>query len=79
MKYRYLLVFAVLFSCTTVSTNKYEKPVFNSNGFAYIYSIEDFESKVIKKKINNYEPIIAHSKVRKGALLKITNPKMEKI
>ena len=75
MKYRLFFLLLILSSCTSVAVNKYEKPVFNSKGFAYIYSIKDYENKVIKKKINNYESIIAHNQLNRGVLLKITNPK----
>ena len=61
-------------SCASTSMNKYEKPVLNSKGFAYIYTINDYENKFIKKKINSNEMIIAHNKVKRGSLLKITNP-----
>ena len=61
-------------SCTSISMNKYEKPVLNSKGFAYIYTPDDYENKIIKKKINSDELIIAHNKVKRGSLLKITNP-----
>ena len=64
----------MLFSCETINTNKYEKPVLNSKGFAYIYSSEDFENKIIKKKINSDDMIIAHNDIKRGILLKITNP-----
>ena len=75
MKYRLFFILIILVSCSSGSVNKYEKPVFNSKGFAYIYSIEDYEKKIIKKKINNYEPVIAHNLFNRGVLLKITNPK----
>ncbi len=75
MKYNYFFVFLFLFSCTSVSVTKYEKPVLNSQGFAYIYSFKDYENKFIKKKINSNELIIAHNKAKRGTLLKITNPK----
>ena len=74
MKYRYFLIFILILSCTNVKVNKYEKPVFNSKGFAYIYSKEDYENKVIKKNINTDEIIIAHNTVKRGVLLKVTNP-----
>jgi len=64
----------MLFSCTSVSMNNYEKPVFSSKGFAYIYSSEDFKNKIINKNINSNDRIIAHNKISKGVLLKITNP-----
>ena len=75
MKFRFLLISIILFSCTSNNISRYEKPVFNSKGFAYIYTVKDYENKIIKKKINSYENIIAHNKVSKGVLLKITNPK----
>jgi len=74
MKYSYLIPLFLLLSCTSVSVNKYEKPVLNSKGFAYIYTLNDYENKFIKKKINSDEMIIAHNKVKRGSLLKITNP-----
>ena len=74
MRYNYFLIFFVLCSCASTSMNKYEKPVLNSKGFAYIYTPDDYENKIIKKKINSDELIIAHNKVKRGSLLKITNP-----
>ena len=74
MKYKYLLFLLFLLSCTSVSVSNYEKPVFNSKGFAYIYTNEDYKNKIIKKKINSDELIIAHNKVKRDTLLKITNP-----
>ncbi len=75
MKFKYIFILLFFVSCDTVKTNKYEKPVFSSNGFAYIYSNQDYESKLIKRKINNYDLIIAHNKLPRGVLLKISNPK----
>ncbi len=75
MKYKYLLISFFLFSCEPVGTNNYEKPVFNAKGFAYIYSIDDFNNKIIKKKIDTNNSLLAHNKIPRGVLLKITNPK----
>ena len=72
MKYSYLIPLFLLLSCTSVSVNKYEKPVFNSKGFAYIYSIDDYENKIIKRKIDNNLPLVAHKNIQRGVLLKIT-------
>ena len=74
MKYKYFFIFIFIFSCTSSMTN-YEKPVLNSKGFAYVYSLKDYENKIIKKKINPDLPLIAHNIVPRGTLLKITNPK----
>ena len=59
MKYRYFLIFILILSCTNVKVNRYEKPIFSSKGFAYIYSKEDYENKVIKKNINSISHIIS--------------------
>tara|TARA_B100000886_G_scaffold335906_1_gene293770 strand:- start:185 stop:919 length:735 start_codon:yes stop_codon:yes gene_type:complete len=75
MKYRYFLIFFFIFSCTNVKVHKYERPVFSSKGFAYIYTQEDYENKIIKKNINSNQIILAHNKVKRGVLLKVTNPK----
>jgi len=74
MKYKYFLIFLLLYSCTPVSSSKYEKSTYNAKGFAYIYSLKDFENKIIKKKINSDEFIISNNRVRRGTLLRITNP-----
>ena len=74
MKYKYFLIFLLLYSCTPVSSSNYEKSTYNAKGFAYIYSLKDFENKIIKKKINSDEFIISNNRVRRGTLLRITNP-----
>ena len=75
MKFKLFFIILLLLSCESVKVVKYEKPVYNSKGFAYIYSFEDFENKVIKKKILPGKTLVAHNKLGKGVLLKITNPK----
>ena len=75
MKYRYLLILILLFSCKDIKVNNYNKPVYSSKGFAYIYTKDDLEDKIIKKNINFEEIILAHNTVRRGALIKVTNPK----
>ena len=50
MKYKYFLIFLLLYSCTPVSSSNYEKSTYNAKGFAYIYSLKDFENKIIKKR-----------------------------
>lgn len=50
------------------------KPSYNSTGFAYIYNLQDYEKKIIKKKYDNTIPIASHSQLRSGTLVKIVNP-----
>jgi len=73
MKFRFIFIFFFIFSCTATGVNKYKKQTFTSKGFAYIYSIQDYENKIIKKKISS-DLVIAHNKLKRGVLLKITNP-----
>ena len=74
MKFKYFILFLFLFSCTSTTITNYEKPVYNSKGFAYVYSLKDFDNKIIKKKINSDTELISVNKIKRGALLKITNP-----
>ena len=78
MKYSYLLIFLFLFSCNTSGSNNYKKSSFNSKGFAYIYSKEDYLNKIIKKKIKEDQLIVGHNKLSRGILIKITNPNNDK-
>ena len=57
---------------------KSEKKYYNSKGFALIYDKSLFENKILKKKINNEEIVAAHSFLRRGTNIKITNPSNSK-
>ena len=61
MKYSYLLIFLFLFSCNTSGSNNYKKSSFNSKGFAYIYSKEDYLNKIIKKNSTKHFPAIGEA------------------
>ena len=75
MKYKLIIFFLFLISCAqNYSTSELKKP-FNSKGFAYIYSHQDFLDKTIKKKLDNTLLQVAHSKLRPGSLIKIINTK----
>ena len=79
MKFKIIFYFSIsFFSCSSMSTNKYERKTFNSKGFAYIYDLKDYDNKIIKKIVTN-EPVIAHHSVRRGALIKIINPENKKV
>ena len=51
------------------------KKMYNSKGFAYIYNANDFENKIVNKKINNYEILISHPIIKRGKMIKLTNPR----
>ena len=74
MKFR-LLIFFFLISCVQETANLKFKSPFTSKGFAYIYNDNDYNNKIIKKKLDNNTLQIAHNKLRSGSLIKIINPK----
>ena len=71
MKYRFFFFLIILASCSSVSVNKYEKPVFNSKGFAYIYNASDYEEKLLTRRLDKNSLQIAHSQLRPGVYIKI--------
>ena len=77
MKFKLIIFLLFLCSCTqNINKAKIKQP-FTSKGFAYIYSEEDYNNKLIKRKLNNELLQIAHSNLRIGSLIKISNPKTD--
>ncbi len=74
MKYK-LIILLFLTSCAQNYSKLELNQPFNSKGFAYIYSDEDFINKVIKRKLDNNSLQVAHSKLKPGSLIKIINIK----
>ena len=75
MKYSYIILFFLLFSCSAHYTKLENKKPFNSKGFAYIYNEHDFKNKIIKTKLNNEIYQIAQKNLPIGTLIKVINPK----
>ena len=78
MKYNLIIILLLFNSCTQNFINYDKNQPFNSKGFAYIYNDEDFNKKLIKKKIDTNSFQIAHDKLKAGTLIKITNIKTNK-
>ena len=74
MKYKLFIIIILLYSCTSISTNSYKKNSLNSEGFAYIYNNADYKNGLISKQINNDKVLIGHNYLKKGSLIKISNP-----
>ena len=74
MKYKIIILLFLTSCAQNYSKSQLNKP-FNSKGFAYIYSEEDFVNKIIKKNLDNNSLQIAHNKLRAGSLIKIINIK----
>ena len=53
MKFKLILLFYVVVSCTTNYNNSYNKTPYNSKGFAYIFNQADYDNKIIKTRLND--------------------------
>ena len=78
MKFKLIIIFFLITSCTQNYNQKSTKTPYNSKGFAYIYNEKDFIENVIKKKLDNNSFEIAHNKLRPGSLIRIINLKSKK-
>ena len=74
MKFRLLLIIFLISSCSQNFTSNKSKTSFTSEGFAYIFSENDFDNRVIKKRLDNNLLQIAHNKLRVGTSIKLINP-----
>jgi len=75
MKFNILILFFFFISCSPHYTKIDNRKPYNSTGFAYIYNVNDYEKKIIKHKLDNNLLEIAHKDLRRGALIKLINPK----
>ena len=75
MKFKLIIFFIILVSCSQNYNQSSSKKPFNSKGFAYIYNEDDFLNKTIKKKFDNNLLQIGHDKLRQGTLIQIINLK----
>ena len=78
MKYSLIVLLTLIVSCKPINNTKYEKKTYYSKGFAYIYDENDFDKNIINKKIKIEEIFISNKKIRRGTLLKISNPRNDK-
>ena len=75
MKYKILIILFFLISCSPHYTKIDNRKAYNSTGFAYIYNTQDYENKIINKKLNNDLLQISHKDLKIGSLIKLINPK----
>tara|TARA_X000001036_G_C20642692_1_gene791796 strand:+ start:1042 stop:1776 length:735 start_codon:yes stop_codon:yes gene_type:complete len=75
MKYSLISILIFLVSCSSIEISSKKNNTYSSKGFAYIYNEKDFQNKIIKRKLDNNDLQIAHSKLRPGAWIKIINLK----
>ena len=78
MKFRLVLIFFIILSCSPQLSTLNKKQPYTAKGFAFIYNDDDFRKKIIKGSMNNDILQISHQNLRTGTLLKIINPKNKK-
>ena len=74
MRFRFLFLFFLTFSCSKDLITYNQKKVYSAKGFAYIYQDQDFNKKIIKGKMNSDMMQISHQNLKTGSLIQITNP-----
>jgi hypothetical protein len=75
MKFKIFIFLFLITSCSPHYTKLDNRKPFNTKGFAYIYNQIDYDSKIIKKKLNNELLQISHNNLNVGTLIKLTNLK----
>ena len=75
MKYKILIIFFFIISCSTNYTKLENKIPYNAKGFAYIYNDEDLEKKLISGKLDNTKIQVSNNKLSINTLIKVINHK----
>ena len=74
MRFNFLILFFLTFSCSQHYTKSDNRSLYNSTGFAYIYNEDEYKNKKIKKQLNNELLQISHKDLKIGTLIKLINP-----
>ena len=78
MKYKLIIILFLILACEPQFEKLSQKKPYTAKGFAYIYNETDFDTKIIKGKMDNNIMQISHQNLRTGSLIKISNPKNKK-
>ncbi len=80
MKFKIIFFIFLLHSCSPSITQKKSLKYipYTSKGFALIYNGDDYAKKIVSRKLNNDTMEVAHNKLRRNSILKITNPETKK-
>ena len=78
MKFNLLIFFIFLISCAPQLTTLNQKKPYSAQGFAFIYSDNDFEKKIINRRMDNEIMQISHQNLKTGTLIKLSNPNNNK-
>ena len=78
MKFKIIVIFLFIISCSQNYNKSNLKISFNTKGFALIYNDEDFINKKIISQLDNTKLQIAHNSLAPGTLIKLINPESNK-
>ena len=78
MKFKLLVFIFFILSCSPSSKTLNLKKPYSAKGFAYVYTDQDFQNKIISGKLDNEKFQISHQKLKTGTLIKILNPNNNK-
>jgi len=78
MRFKVIFFIFLLTSCSTGTIKKDTVDLYRATGFALIYSQKDYEDRIISGKLDEDELQIAHDKIKKNSIVKITNPENKK-
>jgi len=76
---KYIILFFILFSCTTTTKNNIEvkevtfKEAFSNKGFTLLYTKKLNDNKIIEKHLDNRSLVIFQKNLKKNTKVKITN------
>ena len=75
MKFKLFFLIFFLTSCTSSNINNKKNTFipYTSKGFALIYNDDDYNNKLISKKLDNQKLLIAHNKLKKNTIITLTN------
>ena len=74
MKFKSLIFFFIIISCTPQLSTINKKKPYAATGFVLVYNNFDYDQKTIKGRMNNDLMQISHQNLKLGTMLKITNP-----
>ena len=77
MKFSIFIFIFFLISCSPHYTKFDNRKPYNSTGLVYIYNTNDYEKKIIKKKMNNELLQISQKNLKVGSLIKLINPRTQ--
>jgi len=78
MRFKIIFFILLLTSCSTGTYKATTIDLYKSTGFALIYNEEDYKKGIISGKLNDDELQIAHNRVKKNSIVRITNPENKK-